>query len=212
MPKKNNIIIQGQIFGYLRVSTERQSIDNNKIAIQKFKDDNKLIGVITWIEEKVSGTIHWKERELGKWLNNSKSGDVLIISELSRISRTSIEIYEFISQSMQKNIIIHSLDVPIPLDGSIKAAMYISGISLGAQLERENISIRTKRALQKRKEDGMILGRPLGKKNTNGGKLLAHKDKITDLIKSGVKLKRIAEDYKVSKQTLSSFVKEHKLK
>jgi len=215
MPKKdikNNIIQQGQVYGYLRVSTEEQKLDNNKLAIQQFKDKKNLIGPIQWIEEKVSGTIHWKERELGKWLDNSKKYDVLIVSELSRISRTTIEIYEFISNAVQKNVTLYSLDVPMTLDNSSQAASFILGISLCAQFERENISVRTKRALEKRKADGQILGRPIGAKNKFGKKLDPHKDKIKDLISKGVKLKQIAFDYKVNKDTLTRFVKENNLK
>lgn len=210
---KKRVILQGQVYGYLRVSTEEQNLENNKDVIQKKKDDLNLIGPIEWVEEKVSGTISWNKRELGKLLEKMKEGDVLIISELSRISRKSLEITEFLSVAIRKGIVIHSLDIPKPIDGSLESMMYINGFSFGAQLERERISTRTKIALAKKKVElekkGERLGRPSG---PGFHKLDPHKQKIKEMIKSGITLKRIAEDYKVTQPTICKYVKEHNLK
>lgn len=209
MTKKIKKVVQGQVYGYLRVSTEDQNLDNNKNVIQKKKDELELIGQIEWIEEKISGTIHWEKRELGKLLNKMKDGDVLIISELSRISRKSLEISEFLSKAIRKGIVIYSLDIPKPIDGSLESMMYVNGFAFGAQLERERISTRTKIALEKRKSAGQKLGRPEGKGKS---KLDPHKDKIKEMINMGITLKRISEDYKVTIQTMCTFIKKNNLK
>lgn len=118
MPK-NKKIPQGQVYGYLRVSTGEQNIDTNKKRILKKKEEFKLIGPIQWIEEKKSGTIDIENRELGKWFETAKAGEIIIISELSRISREALEIQEFISRCIKKNIRVYALDCPIELDGSL---------------------------------------------------------------------------------------------
>ena len=209
--KKNQQFPQGQIYGYLRVSTETQNLENNKHAIENKKKELGLIGPIEWIEEKVSGGIHWKSRELGKWLETAKAGEVLMISELSRISRTGIEIPEFISVALGKQIRIYSLDMPIPIDGSPMSLMYINAVAIGAQMERDNIRIRTKLSLDKLKAEGIILGRPKGVKNKNL-KLDPFKEQIRKKILQGITLKRIANDYNVSQQTMCSYVKSNNLK
>jgi DNA invertase Pin-like site-specific DNA recombinase len=209
--KKNKIIPQGPVYGYLRVSTEEQNIDNNKNVIEKKKEELNLKGPITWIEEKISGTIYWKKRELGKWFDNANPGDVIMLSELSRISRKALEIQEFISVALEKKIKIYSLDMQIPIDGSPMSSMLINGIAIGAQIERDNISTRTKIALDKLKADGVKLGRPKGSKN-EVTKLGPFKTQIGTMISAGITLKRIASDYKVSQQTMSKFVAENNLK
>lgn len=209
--KKQQIIQQGQIYGYLRVSTDNQNLDNNKQAIENKKNELGLKGPIEWIEEKISGGIHWKYRELGKWLENAKAGEVLMISELSRISRTGLEIQEFISVALGKQLKIYSLDTPIPIDGSPMSLMYINALAFGAQMERDNIKIRTKRTLDKLKSEGKILGRPKGSKNKNN-KLGPFKEQISKKISLGIPLKRIASEYNVSQQTMCSYVKSNNLK
>lgn len=212
MSKKKPIIPHGQVYGYLRVSTEKQNIDNNKIVIENLKNELKLVGPIIWIEEKISGTVDWKLRDLGKWLENSKPGNVLILSELSRISRVGLDIPAFISEALKKGIYIYSLDCPIkPLDNSQMAQMFINGLAMGAQMERDNISVRTKNALDTLKSKGVKLGRPIGSKNQTT-KLLPFKDQIKEKIDLKIPLKHIAIQYDVSQQTLITFVKEHNLK
>jgi DNA invertase Pin-like site-specific DNA recombinase len=209
--KKDNIPKQGIVYGYLRVSTDEQTLENNKHVIEKKKEELNLIGPIEWIEEKISGTIHWKKRELGKYLEIFKEGDILIMSELSRISRIGLEIQEFISNIVQKKVRIYSLDVPIIIDGSYLSMMFINGIALGAQLERDFISTRTKNALEMRKQNGQKLGRPKGRRN-KVLKLEPFKDQIGRMLIMGIKQKKIAKDYKVTQATLCSFIKEHNLK
>lgn len=210
---KKEIEKVGQVYGYLRVSTEEQNLENNKDVILKKKDELGILGDIIWIEEKVSGTIHYKKRELGKYLEQEfKKGDILITSELSRFGRMMLEIIEFISEANQKGVKIHSLDIPnLVLDGSMQSNMYISMLSIGAQLERENISIRTKNALAKRKAGGQKLGRPSGKKNASL-KLDAYKDTIQKKILMGVTLKYLSKEYQVSQQTMCKYVKDNNLK
>lgn len=89
--------------------------------------------------------------------------------------------------------------------------MFINGLSLGAQQERENISIRTKAGLDRKRTEGVNLGRPGGSLN-KVHKLDPFKDQIAKSIMIGIPLKRIAKDNNVTQQTLIIFIKRHNLK
>ena len=216
MPPKSKAIkniVQGQVYGYLRVSTEKQFLENNRSIIQKKKDDLGLIGNIEWTLETISGCIHWKFRELNELVEKFKPGDILIISEISRIGRKFLEIQEFVSVITQKQVRLYSLDIPGDVDlTSVQGSMILCILSIGAQIEREAISNRTRNALAERKSRGIILGRPKGSKNKNQSKLESHKEIIKKRILDGVTLKHLSADYGCSQQTMCAFVKNNNLK
>ena len=195
-----------KVYGYLRVSTDKQDINNNKADILLKANELKL-GNVEWIEETISGTKDWKNRELGKLMDRIKSGDVLITSEMSRFGRTISNNMEFMANAASKNVKIYFTKTDFKVDGSITSQILTFSYSLVAQVERDIISSRTKTGLQRKREQGVILGRPKGKM-----KLDEHLDKIKKLIDQGVKLKSIAKLYNTSSVTMTKYVKKHNLK
>lgn len=200
-----------KIYGYLRVSTEEQNIDNCKAEILLKKDKMNFKGDIEWVEEKVSGTKHWKERELGKCIEKCNKGDIIITSELSRIGRTMMQINEFVAKCAEKGVELYMVKTDFKVDNSIQSHTLLFAYSLSAQIERELIQSRTKEALAKRKRDGKILGRPKGHNNKEL-KLDKHINDIKKGIEKGIPLKRLAEDFKVSDMTMCNYVKKNNLK
>jgi DNA invertase Pin-like site-specific DNA recombinase len=94
-------IIDGQpnerkVIGYLRVSTQDQDLEKNKADILAFANERKL-GHVKWVEEKVSGVKTWKKRELAKAVDSLTAGDWLIVPELSRLGRSTLDILDLIS-------------------------------------------------------------------------------------------------------------------
>ena len=85
------VAIMNKTIGYLRVSTVEQDLDKNKADILRLANDMKLVPV-EWVEEKVSGTKDWKKRKLGEVFNTLKTGDTIIVSELSRLGRSTLQI------------------------------------------------------------------------------------------------------------------------
>ena len=79
------------IYGYIRVSTDRQTVENQRFEINQFCEKQQLF-VHKWIEETISGTKEVQERQLGKLLKRMKKGDILICSELSRLGRNLLMI------------------------------------------------------------------------------------------------------------------------
>lgn len=195
-----------KVYGYLRVSTDKQDINNNKADILLKANELKL-GNVEWIEETISGTKDWKNRELGKLMDRIKSGDVIITSEMSRFGRTISNNMEFMANAASKNVKIYFTKTDFKVDGSITSQILTFSYSLVAQVERDIISSRTKTGLQRKREQGVILGRPKGKM-----KLDEHLDKIKKLIDQGVKLKSIAKLYNTSSVTMTKYVKKHNLK
>ena len=59
------------IYGYIRVSTDKQTVENQRFEINQFAEKNNLI-IEKWIEETISGTKEVDKRSLGKLLKKQK--------------------------------------------------------------------------------------------------------------------------------------------
>ena len=97
------------IYGYIRVSTDRQTVENQRYEINRFCE-KEGIKIEKWIEETVSGTVKVENRLLGKLLKKMKKEDIIIASELSRLGRSLLMIMSILNQCMraqQKTEIIY---------------------------------------------------------------------------------------------------------
>jgi DNA invertase Pin-like site-specific DNA recombinase len=189
--------------GYIRVSTLDQDPKKNKADILHFAND-KNMGKVEFIEEQVSGKISWRKRKIANILEELQKDDNLIVSELSRLGRTMLEIMEILSISKNKGINIYALKGNWQLDSSIQSSIIAMAFSMAAEIERELISSRTKEALASRKKAGVKLGRPKG---VGKSKLDKYKPEIEALLINGSTQKFIANRYEVTEATMSSWVK-----
>ena len=189
--------------GFLRVSTLDQDTEKNKLDILQFANARKL-GNVEFIEEKVSGTKDYRKRKLGALLDNMAKGDVLIVPELSRIARSTIQILEVIQITQDKGITLYSLKENFcNMDNSIASTVTKTIFALVAQIERELISLRTREALHARKQAGIKLGRPSGKGKS---KLDEHTADILRLVALRVPKTIIAKQYGCSVGNLYNFL------
>ena len=194
------------IYCYLRVSTEKQNLAGNKgELLLKITDLGLDTRNIVWIEETASGMKNYKGRELGKII--FKKDDVFVCTEPSRIGRTMVQIMCFIGDLLQKGVKIYFTKSKFEVDTSIKSQAMIFASSICAQLEREMISTRTKDALNKKKKDGVILGRKQGIMILDD-----KKDEIKKLLDEGVKISSIAKKYEMSRATISRLIKKYNFK
>lgn len=192
------------VFGYIRVSTLEQNTTKNKHAILDFANNYKL-GNVEFVEEHITGKLHFKDRKLGKLLTKMESGDILIVPELSRIARSVSQIFEVIDYTSKNGIILYSLKENFSNnDKTITSTITSTVFALVAQIERDLISIRTKEALNAKKLSGAKLGRPRGKGKS---KLDIHKDKILQLISLKVPKTIIAEQFNTSVPNLYNYLK-----
>ncbi|WP_251621978.1 recombinase family protein [Odoribacter lunatus] len=194
------------IAAYLRVSTDRQTTLNQKSEILNFCKRQEL-KINVWCKETVSGTKKEDERKLGVLLDKLQQGDILIITEVSRLSRKLINIMNIIHQSIEKGITIHSIKEGYKFDSSINSQVLAFAFGLCAEIERTLISQRTREALARRRAAGMKLGRPKG--SLCSCKLYEHMEDIKILRTKGYSYQKIAHKYKVAPETVRLFYIRH---
>ena len=195
-------------YAYIRVSTDKQDLENQKFAILQYAN-NKKLGNVEFIEETVSGRISWKNRKLKDLIDNLQSGDNLIVAELSRLGRSMLEIMELLSILLRKGVNVYVVKGNYELKDDIQSKVLTFAFSLASEIERELISQRTKEALAKRKAEGKKLGRPKG---SYSSKLDHKRQYIEELLNKGVSIASIAKILGVHYHTVRNYIKRRGLK
>lgn len=192
---------------YLRVSTLEQDLEKNKAEILKFANDKRL-GNVDFYEEKISGTIDFKERKISLILDELGSGDNIIINELSRLGRSTLQILQILDIARQKGINIYAIKGNWQLDDSMQSKIVSTMFAMLSEIERDLISERTKEALKARKAMGIKLGRPRG---PGKSKLDKNKEEIVALLTTGYPKTKVAKKYNVSRQNLYNWIEKNKI-
>jgi len=195
------------VYAYIRVSTDKQDVENQRYEILKYANEKKL-GNVEILEETVSGRKSWKERKLGKLVNRIQKGDILIVTELSRLGRSMLEIMELLSILLRKGVELHVVKSNQVLKDDLQSKVFAMAFSIAAEIERELISQRTKEALRRRKAEGKPLGRPKGSRSSSLDK---YYDEIKELLEKGVSISSIAKIIGKSYPTVYSYVKRRNL-
>ena len=198
------------VYGYIRVSTDRQTVENQRYEIKNFckKNDMKIDGWIS--DEGISGTKDPEKRELGKLLEKAKAGDYILCSELSRLGRSLMMIMAILNECTKKKVNIWTIKDNYRLDNDISSAVIAFAYGLSAQIERQLISQRTKEALARKKAEGIFIGRPKGSLSKKV-KLTGKEKDILKYIKQGMSQREISEKLGVSKGTVNRFIRREKL-
>ena len=198
------------IFDYIRVSTDQQTVENQKFEILKFADQKRL-HVGEWIEETISGTKKYQDRKLGKLLQGLKKEDILIVSELSRLGRNLMEVMSILHDCMEREIKVYAIKEGYELGNNINSKVLAFAFGLSAEIERNLISQRTKEALARRKSEGQTLGRPKGSLSKET-KLTGKEEEIKDLLRKKVSVSAIGRILGVHRLTVDNFIKTRKLR
>ena len=198
-----------ETFAYIRVSTDKQDLDNQRHGVISYAQKNQL-EPLTFIDDTASGKKSWKERDLGKLIEQAKAGDVLLVAEISRLARSTLQVLEILQEASKKEIAVHIAKSNMVMDGSLNSKITAVILGLAAEIEREFISARTTEALAKRKAAGLPLGRPKGRAN-NVKKLDAKKEEIKDLLAKGVHKISICRMFDCAPTTLYSWMDENDL-
>jgi len=190
-------------YGYIRVSTDKQTVENQRFEILQFcqREGLKIDG---WIEETVSGGKAPDKRKLGLLLKEVKEGDWIICSELSRLGRSLFMIMNILSLCMEKGVIVRSIKDNFTLGDDLQSKVLAFAFGLSAEIEKSLISSRTKAALEERKAQGVVLGRPKGSRNSNN-KLLPHQDVIRTLVEQDNTYSEVARLFHVDRSTMKRF-------
>ena len=197
------------IYGYIRVSSDKQTVENQRFEILQFAETNEL-NIDGWIEETISGTTQYDKRELGKLLDKIEKDDMIICSELSRLGRSLFMIMEILNQCMNKECRVWTIKDGYRLGDDIQSKVLAFAFGLSAEIERNLISQRTKEALARKKAEGVILGRPKGRKSSHV-KLSGKEAVISELLLQGVPKVQIARIFKVNRNTVNKFIADNSL-
>ena len=194
-------------YGYIRVSSDKQTVENQRFEINNFCKRENLV-IDGWIEETISGTKAYNKRELGKLLDKVKKEDLIICAELSRLGRNLFMIMEILNICMTKECRVWTIKDNYRLGDDIQSKVLAFAFGLSAEIERNLISQRTKEALARKKAEGVILGRPKGKKSSQEKyKLFGKEVLIQELLKNKVSKRQIAKICKVDRNTLDRYIK-----
>jgi DNA invertase Pin-like site-specific DNA recombinase len=198
------------IYGYVRVSTDKQDCENQKLGVNA-KAQQLELTIQKWIEDNgVSGTKEPEDRKLGKLLKTVKKGDTIIISELSRFGRSLYMVMRILEGLSKTEVNVYSHKDNFKLDNSIESKVLAFAFSLAAEIERDMISRRTKEALARKRKDGAVLGRPLGSKSAKR-KLDDKGQRIVEYLQKGLSYSAIARMIGVHRLTVCDFIKRNEL-
>lgn len=195
------------IYGYIRVSSDKQTVENQRFEINNFcaRQDMKVDG---WIEETISGTKSYSKRELGKLLNQVQKDDLIICAELSRLGRNLFMIMEILNICMNKECKVWTIKDNYRLGDDIQSKVLAFAFGLSAEIERNLISQRTKEALARKKAEGVVLGRPKGKRTSvEKHKLYGKEELIEEYLAMRFSQRKIAKIFEVDRNTLARFMK-----
>lgn len=152
------------IYGYIRISTDRQTLENQEFEIRNFAQ-NQNLQIDRWVKETISGTKDFEKRELGRLIRRLKKSDILICSEISRLGRNLLQIMTILNICIQKEVQVWTIKDNYRLGADIQSKVLAFAFSLSAEIERNLISQRTKESLARLKAGGKKLGRSFGSRN-----------------------------------------------
>lgn len=185
-------------YGYIRVSTDKQTVENQRFEINRFCKGQDL-SIDHWIEETISGTKDLDKRKLGGLLGRMNKGDVLICAELSRLGRNLLMIMGILNDCMKNEIEVWTIKGNYRLGSDISSKVLAFAFGLSAEIERNLISQRTKEALARKRAEGVILGRPKGSKS-----------KVKKLSNKNEQIKKL-QSQKMSKIAMAKILGVHRL-
>ena len=194
------------VLSYIRVSTNTQDVKNQRYEILEYARTHDLT-IDRFIEIEISSRKDRKQRRIDEILQELSPGDTLVVSELSRLGRSTGEVIELVNELVRKKVrfvaIKQNLSISNGHDMTSKIIVTLFGLM--AELERDLISMRTREALAALKAQGKVLGRPKG--SLGKSKLDGREDEISRLLRSKVSKAAIARITGVSWLTLDRFIK-----
>lgn len=193
------------IYGYIRVSTSSQTVENQKIQIKNYCRAKRLHNIV-WYSETISGIKTPEKRKLGELLKKAQSGDTIIVTEISRLGRSMVMVMTVLDECLKRGVTVMAIKENFVLDNSIacKALMFAFGLS--AEIERTLISERTKAGLERARKRGKKIGRVLGEK-PHRFKLTPYRTRIRRYMKEGRSVNSMAKEFGVRWITMRNFCK-----
>jgi DNA invertase Pin-like site-specific DNA recombinase len=201
---------QGLVIGYIRVSSEQQDVRNQRHEILEYVNHQNL-HVDRFIEVEMTSRRNLKDRRITELVDGLSARDILIVSELSRLGRSVVEVISLVNELMKRGIRTIAIKQNLDLKGNhdMQSKVLVTIFSLLAELERDLVSERTRRALAAKRAQGVALGRPAG--SIGKSKLDTKISEIVDLLRDKASYSFMARRFKVSRPTIMNFIKSRNL-
>jgi DNA invertase Pin-like site-specific DNA recombinase len=191
-------------FAYIRVSCDRQTTENQRYEISQYAE-RRHVQIDEWIEETISGIKQIEKRKLNDLLKKLRKDDTLIVSELSRLGRNLMQIMSILHDCMNNDIKVFAIKENYELGNNISSKVLAFAFGLSAEIERNLISQRTKEALNRKKAEGVILGRPKGSISKKR-KLTGKEKQIKELLDKKVSVSAIGRILGVHRLTVTAYL------
>ena len=191
-------------FGYIRVSSNKQTVQHQHFEIEQFAKENN-IKIDNWVMETISSRKPLDKRKLGELLNKLHSGDILIAAEISRLGRSLLEVMRILENCLNNDCQVWTIKENYKLGNDIQSKVMAFAFGLSAEIERNLISQRTKASLESIRATGKKLGRPYSAQSKKL-KLSKNTKKIKNWLETGLTKYRIAKNMSVSPSTVNHFI------
>ena len=192
------------IIGYIRVSSNKQSVEHQEFEIKEFARKNR-IKIDRWVEEKISSRKPLNKRQLGVALLSLQKGDILLSCEISRLGRSLLEVMRILEYCLNEGCQVWTIKENYRLGNDIQSKVMAFAFGISAEIERNLISQRTKASLDNIKATGRKLGRPFAAQSKKL-KLTENREKVYSLLEAGFTKAHIARSMKVQAVTLNRFI------
>ena len=201
----------GQIVAYLRASTDKQDLNDQKLELLEFAR-KKSLAIDEFVEITISSRKTSKQRRIDELLNLLNDGDTLLVTELSRLGRSTTEVITLVNSLAHRNIRVIVLKQNLDISQQdINSKVTLTLFSLFSELERDLISLRTKEALASKKRQGQILGKPKG--TIQKSKFDKHLEKIKELLEYGLSVRKISSVLEYNNHiALNTYINKRNLK
>ena len=192
------------VIAYLRVTIDKQHLERQKDEITRYASANGL-EISKWITDIVDGKRKESEPTLFGVLDRMKKGDKVIITDIARFGRTLSEVMTLLSKCMTLGVHVYSINDRYLLDDSLNTEVVSTTCNLVSEIEHHLMSVRTKEALNHKKEkEGLQLGRPKGT-DAKQSLLDANKDEVMNMLERGDTVVMICKHFNVSRNTYYQF-------
>ncbi len=199
-----------KIVAYLRISTGGQELSNQRLAILDYAQHHQL-QIDRFLEIQVSSRKSLKERGIDGLFAGMQAGDLLLVSELSRLGRSVGQVIQIVDDLIKHQIKFIAIKENIHLDGKqdIQSKVMVTMFGLFAEIERDLISERTCEGLAAARAKGRVLGRPKGSHGIS--RLDGKEGEIQMLLTKKVSKASIAKILDVSRSALLYFISSREL-